>query len=66
MHGYMLSSQALFALTYVPLISLIAIYIVAAKNNKSRTQKWYGFLGIICFSNAVVAHIFFLIKLLSN
>jgi hypothetical protein len=61
----MLSPQALFALTYVPAVPLIAIYIVAGMNNKSRAQKWYGFLGIICFFSAVVAYYFFLIELLS-
>ncbi|SVE30847.1 uncharacterized protein METZ01_LOCUS483701 [marine metagenome] len=61
----MLSPQSIFALTYVPAVPLIAIYIVAGMNNKSRRQKWYGFLGIIFFVIAVVAYIFFLIKLSS-
>jgi hypothetical protein len=61
----MLSPQALFALTYVPAVPLIAIYIVAGMNNKSRAQKWCGVFGVIFFVIAVVAYIFFLIELLS-
>jgi len=61
----MLSPQALFALTYVPAVPLIAIYIVAGMNNKSRAQKWHGFFGIIFFVIAVVAYVFFLIELVS-
>ena len=61
----MLSSQALFALTYVSSVPLIAISIVAGMNNKPQVQKWYGFFGIICFVIAVVAYIFFLIELVS-
>jgi len=64
-HGFMLSPQALFALTYVPAVPLIAFSIVAGINNKPRAKKWYGFLGIICFFSAVVAYYFFLIELVS-
>jgi len=64
-HGSMLSPQALFALTYVPAVPLIAISIVAGMNKKPQAQKWYGFFGIIFFVIAVVAYVFFLIELVS-
>tara|TARA_B100002003_G_scaffold49468_1_gene44615 strand:- start:1701 stop:1889 length:189 start_codon:yes stop_codon:yes gene_type:complete len=62
----MLSAQALFALTYVPAVPLIAFSIVAGMNNRPKAQKWYGFSGIIFFVIAVVAYVFFLVKLLST
>jgi len=61
----MLTPQALFALTYVPSVPLIAFSIVSGMNNKPRAKKWYGFFGVIFFVIAVVAYIFFLIELLS-
>ena len=61
----MLSPQALFALTYVSAVPLIAFSIEADMNNKPRAKKWYGIFGVIFFVIAVVAYIFFLIELLS-
>ena len=61
----MLSSQALFALTYVFAVPLIAFSIEIDMANNPRAKKWCGVFGVIFFVIAVVAYIFFLIELLS-
>ena len=61
----MLSLQAIIALTYVPSLPLIALYVVAGRENNPKAQKWYGFFGGVFFVIATVAYIFFLIALLS-
>ena len=61
----MLSPQALFALTYVSAVPLIAFSIETDMANNPRTKKWCGVFGVIFFVIAVVAYVFFLIELVS-
>jgi len=41
-------SQPMFALMFVPGVSLIGTSIVADMSNRPRTHKWCKFLGILC------------------
>jgi len=61
----MLTFQALFALTYVFSVPLIAFSIVAGINKNFRAKQLYGFFGIISFIIAVITYIFFILELLS-
>ena len=56
----MLTPQALFALTYIPAVTLFVFSIVAGMNNNFKVKKLYGFCSIISFVIAVIAYIFFL------
>jgi drug/metabolite transporter superfamily protein YnfA len=62
---FMLSLQAIIALTYVPSVPLIAFSIVAGMENNPKAQKWYGVFGGIFFFIASVTYIIFLSELLS-
>ena len=58
----MLSPQALFALTYVSAVPLIAFSIVAGMNNKPRAKKWYGVFGVIFLLSLLLPIFFFLLN----
>ena len=57
-------SQPMFALMYVPGVSLIGLSIVADINNRPRTYKWSKSLGKLCLIGAFFAYILFLNQLL--
>ncbi len=61
----MLSIWTLFALTYVPAASLIALSIVTETNNQSRFQRWYLFFGIMFLVGSFISCTLFIHKIIT-